>query len=99
MKTSEEINRQKHLLQDLKLKEKLEFIKSLPFHTERFNDLFDFLNQRLTEVECDDTLVLTTEYLQENGLYSEKVIDFLKENGGYCDCEVLNNVEERFEGL
>ena len=99
MKIPEEKDRQKQLLKDFKLKEKQDFINSLPFQIEKFYNLFDFLNERLTEDECDDTLVLTIEYLRENGLYSEKAIDFLQQNGGYCDCEVLNNVEEKFEGL
>lgn len=99
MKIQEEKDRQKQLLKDFKLKEKQNFLNSLPFQTEKFQDLFDFLNERLEEDECDDTLRLTTEYLRENGVYSEKAIDFLQQHGGYCDCEVLNNVEEKFEGL
>lgn len=99
MKISEEKDRQKQLRKEFKLKENQNFLNSLPFQTENFQDLFDFLNERLEEEDCDDTLGLTTEYLRENGLYSEEVIDFLQQHGAYCDCEVLNNVEEKFEGL
>lgn len=99
MKSSDEKNRQKELLKELKLKEKQAFINSLPFETEKFKDLFGFLNVRLGEEECDDTLSLTLKFLREQDLYSENAINFLGEQGGYCDCEVLNNIEEKFEGL
>jgi hypothetical protein len=99
MKSSEEKKRQKELLDDFKLKEKQAFMISLPFEKEKFQHLFDFLDEKLAEAGCDDTLLFTTEYLHENNLYSEEAIDFLEENGGYCDCGVLANVEEKFEGL
>jgi len=99
MKSPDEKTRQKELLKDFKLKEKEAFLNSLPFEKEKFKDLFDFLNVGLGEEECDDTLSLTSKFLREQDLYSENAIEFLEEQGGYCDCEVLNNIEEKFEGL
>jgi hypothetical protein len=33
------------------------------------------------------------------GLAVEKTVPWLREQGGYCDCEVLANVEDRFGEL
>lgn len=99
MKASDEKSRQKELLNDYKKREKQVFIKSLPFAKEHFIGLFDFLNNKLSDEGCEHTLRFTEEYLNDEGLYAEEVIEFLEENGGYCDCEILANVEEKFEGL
>jgi len=41
---------------------------------------------------------MTTEFLKEKGIENiDKVGVWLNNNGGYCDCEVLMNVEEKFE--
>lgn len=99
MKTSDEKSRQKELLNDYKKREKQAFIESLPFAKEHFTGLFDFLDNKLGNESCEHTLRFTEEYLNDKGLYSEDVIEFLEENGGYCDCEILANVKEKFEDL
>ena len=99
MKSPEEKNKQKELLKDYKLKAKQSFVASLPFPKEYFTDLFDFLNEALENEGCDHTLKLTEEYLRTKGIYSESAVGFFQENDGFCDCEVLSNVEEKFEGL
>jgi len=40
---------------------------------------------------------LTNEFLKDKNADIEKVIEFLRENGAGCDCEVIFNVEEKFE--
>ncbi|WP_262696872.1 DUF2695 domain-containing protein [Chryseobacterium indoltheticum] len=41
---------------------------------------------------------MTKQFLESQHIQNmEEVKNWLKENGGFCDCEVLNNVEERFE--
>lgn len=99
MKTNEEKDRQKQLRAELKRKEKERFLNSLPMSADHFKELFDYLDQQLEQEGCDDTLSLTESYLDEQGLEHEKVVSWLEEYGGYCDCEVLANVEEHFENL
>lgn len=60
--------------------------------------MLDFVDEKLSESNCDDSLKFTKEFLIENNLTDfDKIISWLNEKGGYCDCEILNNVEEYFE--
>ena len=64
-----------------------------------FKELFGYLDERLGNEGCDDILRLTGQFLQDAGVLNiEEVLQWLRDHGGYCDCEVLANVEEQFEG-
>ena len=64
---------------------------------EIFQELFDYLDEHLGD-GCDHSLTMTTEFLKDKGIENiDKVGVWLNNNGGYCDCEVLMNVEEKFE--
>lgn len=90
-------DKRKEILRQLKQKEKTDFFNSLPMYKDSFRELFDFLDKNLGD-GCDDDLTLTTKFLEDKGIKNiEQIIVWLKHNGGYCDCEVLANVEERFE--
>jgi hypothetical protein len=53
---------------------------------------------KLEENECDDTNKLTREFLTKNKIENNQaVLSWLSENGGYCDCEILANIEEKFD--
>jgi hypothetical protein len=71
---------------------------ALPFPMTDLQRLFDYLDARSDE-GCDHTFRITLEFLQESKLPEANVLSWLKEHGGYCDCEVLANVEEHCEGL
>ena len=89
-------NEKKKILKALKEKKKNEFEKSLPMSRELFEQLFDFLDKKLAEVGCSNTPSLTMDFLKQNDIESEPVLAWLEEYGGYCDCEILANVEENF---
>jgi len=36
------------------------------------------------------------QFLMEKRLNMPKVMSWLNENGGYCDCEVLQNIETKW---
>jgi hypothetical protein len=57
------------------------------------NDLLDHLDVRLPEVGCDHTLRVTRAWAADRGFDAEAVAASVAEFGGYCDCEVLANVE------
>lgn len=98
MPNKNEIERRKQIKKELREKAKLEFEKSLPISREKFTQLFDFLDEKLGEYDCDHSLKLTNVFLQEYKIENiEEIKNWLQENGGYCDCEVLNNVEEMFD--
>lgn len=88
----------KQLLQELKRKAKAQFENSLPMKRELFLKLFDYLSEQLDEKECDNGSTLTNTFLLENKIENvQQVLEWLAENGGYCDCEILANVEQMFE--
>lgn len=45
------------------------------------------------------SLRLTTAFLESKKLDVQRVVPWLREHGGYCDCEVLANVEDGFGDL
>ncbi len=93
-----EKERRREILRNLKNAAKQEFEASLPMTRHQFKQLFDHLDAALNEIDCDDTLKITEAFLQEAGIANiPQVKEWLKNNGGYCDCEVLANVEEKFE--
>ncbi|MGI4738721.1 MAG: DUF2695 domain-containing protein [Janthinobacterium lividum] len=63
-----------------------------------FKKLFDYLDEELAN-NCANTLRLTKQFAKENDVQFQLLQKWLGEHGGYCDCEVLANVEEQFEGL
>jgi len=98
MPDKNEKKRRKQLQKGLQKKALMEFEESLPISRELFLDLFDVLDQELGKNGCDDSLKLTKHFLETNQVRNtDEVEKFLKENGGFCDCEVLYNVEEKFE--
>ncbi|WP_267402115.1 MULTISPECIES: DUF2695 domain-containing protein [unclassified Chryseobacterium] len=93
-----EKERRKQLRNELRQKQQEEFENSLPMDRIYFEQLFDFLDIQLEEVGCNDTNIITVEFLEKNKIQNiEIVLGWLVENGGYCDCEILANVEELFE--
>lgn len=87
--------KKKELLKKFKNEEKKELRESLPFSIELFEELFDYIDEILETHGCNDTLKYTKEFLENNNLPLEKSIEWLEENGGYCDCEVLANIEDK----
>ena len=64
-------------------------------------DLRDLLAHldRAESPPCDHTLRQTTEFLQQRSVEAERVLSWLRENGGHCDCEVIANVEDKFHDI
>ncbi len=87
----------KRLLKNWKDSEKQKFEDSLPMSREQFRELFDYLDEQLESNGCNRDFTWTTKFLNAHQIPPAPVIAFLKENGGYCDCEALMNVEDRLE--
>ena len=86
-------SRRKQLLRELKEKQQAESFAELPADRDELKALFDKLDRQLPTKGCDHTLRLTKAHLTEHGLSHESMIPWLHKHGGYCDCEVLANVE------
>ena len=85
-------------MDDLKKKADQEFESSLPLDRQTFQNLFYNLDKALTDKNCDDTNSLTKTFLTQSNIQNvDEVLEWLAEQGGYCDCEILANVEEQFE--
>lgn len=79
-----------------KKKQEDEFLVSLPFSEQKFQDLFDYLNKQLEKTSCEHDFRLTKKFLRRKLINFDKHIDFFIDHGGGCDCEVLMNMKELF---
>jgi hypothetical protein len=69
-----------------------EFLNSLPAGRWDLEDLFYYLEDKLETNECNHSLRFAMQYMMENGLNFPRVSSWLQENGGFCDCKVLEQV-------
>ncbi|RSK42809.1 DUF2695 domain-containing protein [Hymenobacter perfusus] len=99
MSSKDEKQKRKALLASVKQKQQHELLAAMPVSLSNLKELFDYLDEQLGEEECDDTLRLTHLFLQSRNLPVANTSEWLATHGGYCDCEVLANVEEKFEKL
>lgn len=63
--------------------------KTRPISTRDFFALRRYLKAR--PCHCDNRNTL--EFLKERGLDSDAIVPWLRLNHGYCDCEVVSNVQ------
>jgi hypothetical protein len=97
MSSKEEKRRRAKLVKEIARKERQEAIAAMPISLPDLGALFDYLDVKLSEKNCDHTVRLTTEFLQQKKVDTAKALPWLREYGGYCDCEVLMNVENEWE--
>ncbi len=97
MSSNEEILRRKLITDDLGKDANEKIAESLPMSMEDLKKLFEYLNENLTD--CDFSLALTEIFLDSLRVDKAKVKKWLQDMGGYCDCEVLSNVEENLKIL
>lgn len=68
-------------------------IKSkLPASKEQFDSLFDFIEGKLNTITCDHTSRFTMQYVMQKGMNFPKVSGWLSQQGGYCDCKILEEI-------
>lgn len=73
---------------------------AVPLTASAGKHLFDALDEHLSENDCDHSLGITLSVLRDEGVENvDAVVTWLREHGGYCDCEVLANVEEHWDSL
>ena len=96
--TKKEKQRRKQLIAKVNKDSNEKFEKNLPMKKVTFINLFNYLDERLSENECDDTNKFTKEYLNKiEHKDLDGVLKWLLKNGGSCDCEILANCEELFQ--
>jgi hypothetical protein len=75
------------------------FRETLPMKEDDFLPLFDFLDSELSENECKNDFTLLESYCKQNKLDFHSLAQWFRGQGGYCDCEIIANVEEQFQYL
>lgn len=68
------------------------FLAALPAEKEQFEDLFDFIESRLEREQCNHSLRFAMQFMMENRLNFPKLTSWLQQNGGFCDCKVLEQI-------
>jgi Protein of unknown function (DUF2695) len=90
--------RRKEMVREVVAKRRAEAERQLPMSLVQLHGLLDTLDKALA-AGCDHSLQYTQAYLSSQNLASEEVVPWLQEHGGFCDCEVLANVEEEWGAL
>jgi hypothetical protein len=67
-----------------------------PLSDSQLASLFDSLDAELPDRGCDHTLRLVREWCARADLEPAPVEAWLRDNGGYCDCEALANAGQVF---
>ncbi|HTC95325.1 MAG TPA: DUF2695 domain-containing protein [Terriglobales bacterium] len=96
MPSFEERQKRKAIKGSLKATEAGSVRESLPITAQQMKSLFDFVDEHLSDSECDHSLRHTLAFLESQGIPAEPVVPWLRNAHGYCDCEVLFNAEEKF---
>ncbi|MHC4462830.1 MAG: DUF2695 domain-containing protein [Planctomycetota bacterium] len=97
MPSKEEKRRRAKLVQEIADIEKRKEIEKMPISFKDLSELFNYLDEKLSTNECNHTPIMTKIFLESKNLNTEKILSWLEEYGGYCDCEVLANVEDSWE--
>ena len=84
--------RQIENLEQLSGQELQAFIDSLPAAQHTISELLDFVEDELYENECNDSLQFAMQFMMRNHLNFPKITSWLNENGGYCDCKVMEQI-------
>jgi hypothetical protein len=103
MTSKDEKNRRKELVRSWQAGERAtaeaEADRRLPFSRQGLWALFRYVSDGWDEHGCDGTPRRAIEYLNKVGLSQDKqndVLDWLAEQGGACDCEILANVADKW---
>ncbi|MGQ0542708.1 MAG: DUF2695 domain-containing protein [Blastocatellia bacterium] len=68
------------------------FLDSLPAGQETVSELLDYLEDELFDSECNHSLQYSMRFMMEKRLDFPKITSWLNDNGGYCDCKVLEQI-------
>ncbi len=79
-------------LEQLSGEELQAFIDSLPDAQETISELLNYLEDELYDKECNHSLRYSMQYMMEKNLNFPKLTGWLTDNGGYCDCKVMEQI-------
>jgi len=79
-------------LEQLSGEELQRFLDRLPERQQTISRMLDYIEDHLWESECDDHLKHAMKFMMENDLDFPKLTAWLNQNGGYCDCKVMEQI-------
>ena len=79
-------------LEQLSGEELQAFLDSLPARQATISELIDYVEDELYESECNHSLQYSMRFMMEKRLDFGKITSWLNNNGGYCDCKVLEQI-------
>jgi hypothetical protein len=85
--------RKRQLKREAKQQEKAEARAAMVLDEAALENLLDHLDERLMITGCDHSLQLTRAWAAQQGVDADALASSLEQFGGFCDCEVLANVE------
>ena len=68
------------------------FLDLLPAGQETVGELLDYLEDELYESECTHSLQYSMKFMMDRKLNFPKFTSWLNNNGGYCDCKVMEQI-------
>ncbi|HEY0461544.1 MAG TPA: DUF2695 domain-containing protein [Pyrinomonadaceae bacterium] len=68
------------------------FLAQMPAGQFDIEDLFDYLEDKLEREDCNHSLRFSMQFMMENRLNFPRLSAWLQQNGGYCDCKVLEQI-------
>ncbi len=89
--------RKNELKKQVRLAERQRWLDAMPVSVVQFEALLNGLDNCLDETPCNHDHSLTEKCCSELGFDPIPLVNWAKENGGYCDCELLANLEDPFE--
>ena len=95
MSSKSEIERRKALHRAAEQQARSAEEARMPISKAELAQLFEHLDAALAG-GCEHTLRFTRAFLASRQLPEATIVPWLGEYGGFCDCEVLANVEERW---
>ena len=97
MPSKAEKRRRAQLVEAVARRETDEAESRMPISLDDLTDLFDHLDLQLPNKGCDHTSRITEAFLRNKKLDVATIVPWLEEYGGYCDCEILANVEDSWQ--
>lgn len=79
-------------LEQLSGEELKAFLDSLPARQDTVSELLDYLEDELYDSECNHSLQHSMKFMMDRGLNFGKFTSWLTNNGGYCDCKVMEQI-------
>jgi hypothetical protein len=70
---------------------------AFPLSNELLESLFTFVEAQVENEGCDHTHLFTNRWVSENKQKCLPIFEWLEENGGFCDCEVVANAHDHWE--